>query len=75
MPPSTGSKTPASGKKLVQARLPFKTLGGSEPPANETSDAVLATANTLTPADNRNVDKVRPQPKTMKSVPPNNGVN
>ncbi|XP_055309206.1 chromatin assembly factor 1 subunit A-like [Sitodiplosis mosellana] len=54
MPPSTGSKTPASGKKLVQARLPFKTLGGSEPPANETSDTTLATANTLTPVtDNR----------------------
>lgn len=50
VPPSTGSKTPASGKKLVQARLPFKTLGGSEPPltpTNETSNAALT--NTLTP--------------------------
>lgn len=54
MPPSAGSKTPASGKKMVQARLPFKTLGGSEPPSNDTSDTVLATANTLTPVtDNR----------------------
>lgn len=54
MPTSAGSKTPASAKKLVQARLPFKTLGGSEPPSNDASDAVLATANTLTPVtDNR----------------------
>lgn len=57
MPPSTGSKTPASGKKLVQARLPFKTLGGSEPPftaTNDTSDPVLTAANMLIPdADNR----------------------
>lgn len=55
IPPSTESKTPASSKKLVQARLPFKTLGGSEPPLSieiETSETVLA--NTLTPVtDNR----------------------
>lgn len=41
MPPSTGSKTPASGKKMIQARLPFKSLGGSVPPfpsTNDTSD-------------------------------------
>lgn len=49
MPPSTGSKTPASGKKLVQARLPFKTLGGSEPPitaTNETSETAPITPKT-----------------------------
>lgn len=47
---STGSKTPASGKKLVQARLPFKTLGGSEPPLSVTNDA-SETSSTAT--DNR----------------------
>lgn len=63
---STGSKTPASGKKLVQARLPFKTLGGSEPPANEppASDTALSTANTLAPvSDNR---KRKPSTTTTK---------
>lgn len=56
-PLSTGSKTPAGGKKLVQARLPFKTLGGTEPPlivSNDTSETSLADAHTLTPTvDNR----------------------
>lgn len=55
MASSTGSKTPASGKKLVQARLPFKTLGGSEPPVAATNDASntnIITANALNP-DNR----------------------
>lgn len=47
-PPLTGTKTPVSGKKLVQARLPFKTLGGSEPPSttkNDAPNAALITAN------------------------------
>lgn len=50
-----GPKTPVSGKKLVQARLPFKTLSGSEPPladSNDISDDVLATAKTQTPIPN-----------------------
>lgn len=50
-PPSTGSKTPASGRKLVQARLPFKTLSGSEPPftpLNETAAAVGAVVAPIT---------------------------
>lgn len=48
IPLSAGSKTPASGKKLVQARLPFKTLGGSEAPfsvTNDTSDATSLAAD------------------------------
>lgn len=49
IPLSAGSNTPASGKKLMQARLPFKTLGGSEPPSSVTNDATdtssLATDN------------------------------
>lgn len=49
-PPSTGLKTPASGKKLVQARLPFKSLGGSEPPFSVTND-VSETSSSA--ADNR----------------------
>lgn len=57
LPPSTASKTPASGKKLIQARLSFKALGGSEPPVsaqNDTSETALATSKTLTPVmDNR----------------------
>lgn len=46
---SSVSKTPQSGKKLVQAHLPFKTMGGSEPPvtpANDTTDTALTTLNT-----------------------------
>lgn len=53
----TGSKSPASGKKLVQARLPFSTLGGRKPPftvSNDTSEVSLAAASTFkSSADNR----------------------
>lgn len=47
---SIGSKSSASGKKLVQARLPFKILGDSEPPSDDAPDTSLDSANTLTPA-------------------------
>lgn len=63
-PPSTGSKTPASGKKLVQARLPFKALGGSEPPfsvANEASEtsSLAADNRKRKPIDDANEDGIR----------------
>lgn len=41
------SKTPASAKKLVQARLPFKTLGGSEPPIDAANSIATASATTM----------------------------
>lgn len=52
MPVSTGSKTPASGKKLVQARLPFKSLGGSVPPFSATNDTSEASSLAVS-VDNR----------------------
>lgn len=63
-PPSTGSKTPASGKKLVQARLPFKALGGSEPPfsvANEVSEtsSLAADNRKRKPNDDAKEDGIR----------------
>lgn len=53
VPLSTESKTPASGKKLVQARLPFKTLGGSVPPFSTTNDTSDTSSLATAAADNR----------------------
>lgn len=56
-PPSTGSKTPASGRKLVQARLPFKTLSGSEPPftpPNDTTAAAIPSSDSRGTINNEN---------------------
>lgn len=46
VPKTSESKTPTSARKLVQARLPFKTLGGSEPPLDTTSNNDISTAST-----------------------------
>lgn len=48
--PSIEPKTPASAKKLVQARLPFKTLGGCEPLSNDAPDTSSDSPNTSSPA-------------------------
>lgn len=45
---TTESKTPTSAKKLVQARLPFKSLSGCEPPNNATNNAATISATTTT---------------------------
>lgn len=68
---TTESKTPASAKKLVQARLPFKTLGGSEPPIDAATSIATASATTInniavTPTNARgNVSRKRKPPTTI----------
>lgn len=52
-PQSTASKTPSSSKKLVQARLPFKALSGSEPPVTTVSDDAIIADSTTKATENR----------------------
>lgn len=70
-PISAGSKTPASGKKLVQARLPFKTLSGSEPPltpsTNETSTAAIELPTTPNETKPMPASRKRKQTTTITS--------
>lgn len=47
-------KTPTNGKKLVQARLPFKTLSGSEPPKSIGNETI----STASPADDAIIPSV-----------------
>lgn len=45
LPKAIESKTPTSARKLVQARLPFKTLGGCEPPVDTSTNNDISTAS------------------------------
>lgn len=64
---SAGLKTPSSGKKLVQARLPFKTLSGSEPPVTALNDDVMA-ANAVNSANKPAVESRKRKPTTELSA-------
>lgn len=62
------SKTPTSGKKLVQARLPFKILSGSEPPCEAPPCDEFPTAATPSDPNTPTTTKDHPNRKRKQSI-------